>query len=697
MGGGRARGGRAPEPRLDALSRALVAPLSRRRAFGVVAGGARGAGDPDAAGRGRGGAHRRTTRRRRRSARSRPGISSAFVCVPPTSTSYRPLRGGVQHVMGDRANGGSATAACRSTRRACASTRQRRGRAGPLPVLLDHRHDPAGTETRAAIPTDVRPCCPPGPRMRNSLGECRCPSTTCTGAAVPKHHAPRDGNECKKWCDEAHAELDVAATDRRRPGRAAAAACSRDASVSRRSRSVGPAAAAQGHDQGPNWLQQIVDGWRSVMQGSSANHGGGQPAHAARPRAGPAGAAGALDVLAAVTAQRTAAYAAFTDGHRDERVGSAVKVGKVSLPAVQSGAGIDAGSAKALNAVLAVAGEGVGTDHGRRDGAGALAGGGQAPQPLAARRQLLASARFADQAASSLGKVGGLRSKVAAAMEGRPGDRRCSSRLPTRLRRCSAACAPAGLPTQIAALLAGLDQGPRPGPRACRYHRCAGARRPARGAGRRCPILRQRTDQGHGATSSASCAPTPAARAAASWSRATEHCHEEGMGRAPKTPIQAVGAYNACARVHACHHGRRFDRGGGVRWAAVTSSRSPASSTPRSSSSCSSTTLGLVSRMGRRDAPAGARAVGARRPRRCGDGACCADDAEPHVPRAAGPRPGVSPPSPARCGPADDAQAMSEEELAVVIAWELEAERAMAFDARPMAGRDGSPAPDDLF
>ena len=152
--------------------------------------------------------------------------------------------------------------------------------------------------------------------------------------------------------------------------------------------------------------------WSDAGRAGAAADGGNRRAV----RGGPvvAGAGGAVRALAAVAAQRGAALAAFTDGHRDAGFSRIAAPARTSLPAVQAAAGLDAVSAKALAALLAV--EARASAQIAAAAAALLACGRRGPPSLVARRQLLASARYAVRRRRRVARVAKLRSAAAAAL-----------------------------------------------------------------------------------------------------------------------------------------------------------------------------------------------------------------------------------------------------------------------------------------
>ena len=128
-----------------------------------------------------------------------------------------------------------------------------------------------------------------------------------------------------------------------------------------------------------------------------------------------AGVPGALRAVAAIAAQRGAAIAAFTDGHRDRGFSRIASPARTLLPAVQAGTGLDPASAKALGALLVVEARASAQIAAAATGLARSRAAGVAHRSNA-RRQLVASARYAEQAAKTLGKVAKLRSAAAAAL-----------------------------------------------------------------------------------------------------------------------------------------------------------------------------------------------------------------------------------------------------------------------------------------
>ena len=90
----------------------------------------------------------------------------------------------------------------------------------------------------------------------------------------------------------------------------------------------------------PSLIPGTNGSWSSGARGGAADGGGG--GRSVRASAPAAGASPALRVLAAISAQRGAACAAFTDGHADPQFTRSVKLARVSTPVIAAGPGLDA-------------------------------------------------------------------------------------------------------------------------------------------------------------------------------------------------------------------------------------------------------------------------------------------------------------------------------------------------------------------
>ena len=346
----------------------------------------------------------------------RSGTLERFVCVPPNATvlQHRPLRGGMQRVVEGLRQRRIGDRSVQRHARLCFDSGNGNAEARRYQFCSVTGTAQGGTcsDTRSQV---FGWCCGIGSSCGKDFGECKCAGPVCPdGHCCPKHHYC-DGPLCKKYCD-ANDTVERCGDDCCGPGRTCSGVpfftCEcQSPLVECGSDCCNP---KDTPDQ-PNWLQRQINNWLGMAQQSSAAHGGG---HRRTARAAPeVGATNALLVLATTSGQRGAAREAFVDGHRDANFVSTVKVAKVSLPAITADATLDAGSAKALTALTAAQAK---ASAQIMAGAIALArtrGAMAKHNRAAARRQLLASAKFAEAAAKTLKSETTLRAKAAAALK----------------------------------------------------------------------------------------------------------------------------------------------------------------------------------------------------------------------------------------------------------------------------------------
>jgi hypothetical protein len=202
----------------------------------------------------------------------------------------------------------------------------------------------------------------------------------------------------------------------------------------------------------PKVKEWEVPFWEGLLRSTSARSGS-QHLRAGITAAG--GADSALLALGAVEALGGAAVSAFTDGHRDRRYTRKVLPPKPKLPVVGAGAGLDGGSAAALNKLIVAEGSAYALMAAAATAlarARALRTKPKTAHNRAARRaHLHTSAKYAGQAAKLLTTVPGLRDQAAAALQagGAPEVTVTSDQVAA----LAAAIARSGLPADITALL----------------------------------------------------------------------------------------------------------------------------------------------------------------------------------------------------------------------------------------------------
>ncbi len=450
----RQRTGPAPEPRLDALSRALGAPISRRRAFGVVAGAAVAAkmlrpltaraaatcDDPDLP----------------MKCSQANGNLERFVCAPSGVQCCNTDRcaGACAYTYRDCVNAGSATASCNDTPRMCFDPSAPYVAAKQFKFCSITATDPPQADTCS----DPHPrvfgwCCPVGSVCVEEGQTCRCPGELCegTGVCCPKHHYC-DSDGCKTYCDSGDTVRqcgNVCCTSNRHCSGGFFPECECNAPlVACGTGCCDPSTTPQD----PGLLDRMFGGWFSTAQQTAGAHGGGHRRSAPAPPE--VGATNALLVLATMSAQRGAACNAFADGHHDTKFTSAVGASRTSLPVVGGDAALDAGSAKVLTALTAAQAKSSAQIMAAATALARSRGAIARHNRSAARRQLLASARFADAAVKAPKTEATLRARAAAALKAGgvqeinvPGDAIASLQSSVRS---------GGMPSALAALLAGV-------------------------------------------------------------------------------------------------------------------------------------------------------------------------------------------------------------------------------------------------
>ncbi len=158
--------------------------------------------------------------------------------------------------------------------------------------------------------------------------------------------------------------------------------------------------------------------WLDLARQTAAAHGGSRKraVFAGPATSGSAAVDAALDALAAVNGQGTAALLAFRYGKRDPAFKQKVTVARAVSPTVAAGAGLDAGSATALNKLLIAEARANALIAATVKALWRERAAYAKHDRAAARRQLRASATFAAQAAKALKPVQALRTAAANAL-----------------------------------------------------------------------------------------------------------------------------------------------------------------------------------------------------------------------------------------------------------------------------------------
>ncbi len=449
------RAARSDGARFDAITRALAAPMSRRRAIGVlsasVAAGRLLQATPVYA------------------AASCPPVNSPekttkcsipsgdlerFICVTPDLQCCNTDRcaAACSEFWKVCRNGGSGSAACDDTELMCTSPlgpgEGKRTKFCSVMVTI-----PAGTCSDGRQQKSGW-CCKPGEQCGTEFGGCKCTGEDCGDFCCVKgkycEHHSIGANECKQLCpDGGHrCGYDCCTSNRQCSGGLFPSCECRSPLVDCGTGCCDPSKTVKD----PNFFDNTFQGWFDTASRSSSSHGGGNR-RSVRAAAPVTSVAQALLVMAATDAQRAAAFAAFTDGHHDNAYRSSVAVAKVSLPSLQAMPELDANAVKALNTLLIA--------EAKASAQIAAAATALARSRAAitkhdrgrARRQLLASARFADQARTALSSVTKLRARAVTALNG--GGKEVSVTT-DQVAAFQAAVRSGGVPADLRALLAAL-------------------------------------------------------------------------------------------------------------------------------------------------------------------------------------------------------------------------------------------------
>ncbi len=162
----------------------------------------------------------------------------------------------------------------------------------------------------------------------------------------------------------------------------------------------------------------------NMMGQSSSAHGGGahgssvvrRSLFARSAQTSPAAVNAALDALAAVNGQGAVAMLGIRGGKRDKRFRQKVSVARAKPPTIFAGAGLDAGSAAALNNLLVAEARANALIAAMAKALWRARGARASKNRAGTKRQLLASAKFAAEAVTALKRVQPLRTAAAAAL-----------------------------------------------------------------------------------------------------------------------------------------------------------------------------------------------------------------------------------------------------------------------------------------
>ena len=445
------------EARIDTLSRALAVPMSRRRAIGVVSGTLiagsvlrpRFAGAADAPPCPDGAPQKCVST-----------MGAAQVCVENDwHCCSNTVCAGACKPWENCVKFGTPESGCDDTAQLCVDPRV--ATAGRSTFCFESRSSQSGI-CHGDRTLKYGWCCRPGDKCGPMFGGCTCKGEDC-GRLCCKPGEYCDvgilGNECKKWCDEGRKIRRCGwdcCTSHKHCGSTWFGTPECQCTSPLVNCGTGCCDPKQTPED-PKVRDNFIDNWFDMARSTSASHGGAHSsAHlsSAYRAQTAAGTDAALLALAAVSAQGGAALVAFTDGHRDSAFKRKVVPARPSRPKLQAGTGLDAGSASALDALFAadvrasalIAAAATALARSR----GAIAKHDRAR----ARTQLLASARFADQAAKALKGVPALRAAAVTAL--RAGKTLEVIASPDDIGALQASVRRSGLPAELRAQLAGL-------------------------------------------------------------------------------------------------------------------------------------------------------------------------------------------------------------------------------------------------
>jgi hypothetical protein len=412
----------AAEPVLDGVARALVAPVTRRRAV-VLVGGAVVAGSV-----------------------LRPGGARADARVCPAGTTKCQSAGGPSACMPTGkglvcCNSDVCAGYCTHPGQICAQDGGRLAHCEDGPGICTDRLKPVFCQQRG--PRTGSTACDQPPTIEGNLGwccgkdevcgdkypDCKCnPAKACGDACCKSNEYCEDlgflrgGKVCLRKCDPA--------TYHRCPPPAvhccpANRDCDGSTCVCKTGETCGTNCCKAGDaclggsrcgkpptpppSPGPlDFLGNML----GLINQTAGSRGGKHRVRGAA--ADPAGAA--LLALAAVDAQAAAAGAAFTDLHVDRAYKRKVVAATPKLPKLAAGPGLDARAARALDTLLAAQAKAFALVLAAATSLARSRAALRKHDRTLARRQALASAAFASQAAKTLRGVPALRAKAAATL-----------------------------------------------------------------------------------------------------------------------------------------------------------------------------------------------------------------------------------------------------------------------------------------
>jgi hypothetical protein len=400
---------------IDTLSRALAAPLSRRRAIGAVAGGllaaaalrprlARAAG-PDCG---------LLTPQKCTATATGSNGNAAQVCVGSDWHCCGNGRCAIACKPWERCtNGGAQLAGCSDTSLLCLAEQ------APKFDARKSLYCSVQMADQGWLCSDYAPrtleygwCCLQSQKCGKTLGQCDCVGEVCGEGCCPRDTYCVGGRGCLRKCPGGGQRCGNDCCTGKTHCAGDHCACT-PPSVECGTGCCNPKTTTAD----PNVRSSPWNFFGDLLGQSAARYGNGKQRVAGSAAIAGAGGAAAVAQIAAVNAQMGAALVAFSDGHRDSAFRASVKPATPKLPKLSAGDGLDAGSAAALSAMVSA--------QARAASLIAAAASCLARQRSAsakhdrshARRQLLASARFSSEAAKVLKPIPKLRQQAAAALE----------------------------------------------------------------------------------------------------------------------------------------------------------------------------------------------------------------------------------------------------------------------------------------
>jgi hypothetical protein len=392
-------------PVVDLVARAFVLPVSRRRTLGMIT-GALLAGSAW----------------RPRLAQAACGGNTPKACTHPG--------GAVVCVPGDYVccNTDKCAQACRGYQecvgKSCSDTSKICGYPGgpyPNPSISKFCSMPANASNYCTSyepqPIKLGWCCRVGEICGSQLNNCTCRGMECGETLCCEPGEVCEGNfwgtrnACVKRCDDGTLPCKGTCCKGDLVCTSDGCACP-SGSVQR---GIGKCVPPKEDPGDPPW--NPLKNFFNMLGATAASHQSrsrlafGRPAQSGSPAVDTA-----LIALAAVDGQAAAAALAFGEGKPDRAFRRTVRVARAKPPKVVAGAGLDAGSAAALNKLLVAEARGYALGAASAKALWRARAAKAKGQRALARRQLRASSKFAAEAASALKRVPALRTAAANAL-----------------------------------------------------------------------------------------------------------------------------------------------------------------------------------------------------------------------------------------------------------------------------------------